>query len=193
MYYTETLITLPALADAVIMPGFPDQCFGRVPSMLVSSDASTAGMHETVLKFQMAGLDINSICGGEKEPVVVSAKVHIYSLAHSSFGGTFVTTSDSAWEEDGVTWNTAPKSDGIILKSLGAVVANEWYTVDVAPAFILGEDLSIRIVSSDNDEEDQEFKGLSATTDLNTGVAQYASKEYPGESLRPVLNITCIS
>ncbi|KAL7543239.1 hypothetical protein ACHAXR_012556 [Thalassiosira sp. AJA248-18] len=183
--YIETVITIPASADAIIMPGFPDSCFGNVPSMLVSSATSDAGRHETLLQFEtMDVLDASSYyC---PNGLISSAKIYVYSLASSSQGGIFITTSDKSWVEDEVTWNNAPQGDGIVLTSdVGvSVEARKWYGVDVSSALILGETLSIRIVP----EEEEEDGG---------SVAQYASRDYQysenGALLKPVLNITCLS
>jgi len=172
--YMETIITVPASADAVIMPGFPDRCFGKVPSMLVSSASSSAGLHETMLQFRTSEVD-KSVC---ENGFVSSASIHLYSLTRSSQGGAFVTTSDSTWSEDDVTWNNAPESDGIVLMDRGQPVeAKTWCAVDVSSALILGETLSIRILSIEG----------------TTSVAQYASRDHSNATLMPVLNITCIS
>mmetsp|Transcript_16612 Transcript_16612/g.30163 ORF Transcript_16612/g.30163 Transcript_16612/m.30163 type:complete len:368 (-) Transcript_16612:168-1271(-) len=174
--YIETVITIPASGDAVIMPGFPDKCFGSVPSMLISSAASSAGRHETLLQFQTSAVD-RSICnaGG-----VVSANVHLYSLVNSHQSGIFVTTSNNTWSENSVSWNNAPKSDGIVLRSdnhLHSIEVNKWYGVDVSSALILGETLSIRILSNEGERS----------------VAQYASRDHPDGLLKPILNVTCVS
>ena len=171
--FIETVISIPASADAVIMPGFPDNSFGNVPSMLVSSATSDSGMHETLIQFQTHHVDISVCAKG-----VSIATLSLYSLAKSSQGGTFITTSVTTWLEDQVTWNNAPISDGIVLSDIGLVEAHKWVVVDVLPALIFGETLSIRIVSSNEDEQ---------------AIAQYASKDHSDASLKPVLNITCLS
>jgi len=178
--YTETVISIPASADAVIMPGFPDKCFGSVPSMLISSASSNAGHHETMLMFQTSHVDYRSVCDGGS--FLSSATIYLYSLGHSSQGGTFVTTSDSSWSENDVTWHNAPLSDGIVLSDIHSIEAKKWYGVDVSSALILGETLSIRILS--NDKEGAKAKN---------SVAQYASRDHSDLSLKPVLNITCVS
>jgi hypothetical protein len=115
------VISIQSSADAIIMPNFPDKGFGSVPSMLVSSASSTGGHHESVLKFQTSKVD-QSVC----QDGVFSARVFVYALANSDHGGLFVTTSDRSWKEHEVTWNNAPRSDGIVLEAIGSIEANKW-------------------------------------------------------------------
>lgn len=184
--YVDTVITIPASGDADIMPSFPDKCFGKTPSMIVSGPESRAGVHEALLQFQTSGVDTSICDDGNGGSVISGATVFLYSLSNSRQSGTFVTTSVTSWDEETVTWNTAPSSDGIVFASqtseanpLDAVVnrVNEWHGVDVSSALIWGDTLSIRILSN---------QGASS-------VARYASREHSDGRLAPMLNVTCVS
>ncbi|KAL3801725.1 LOW QUALITY PROTEIN: hypothetical protein ACHAW5_010065 [Stephanodiscus triporus] len=105
--YIQTVISIQSSADAIITPDFPDKGFERVPSMLVSSALSSGGHHESWI----------TVC----QDGVFSASVFLYALANSDHGGLFVTTSDRSWKEHEVTWNNAPRSDGIVLGALGSI------------------------------------------------------------------------
>jgi hypothetical protein len=169
--FVDTEIELEASADATIMPGFPDQNFGSAPSMLVSSAFSKSGQHESVLKFDTSSVD-TSVCSDG----IVDAKLTIYSLTSSTQGGTFVTTPNMSWTESEVNWNNAPNSNGIVLTSLGQVHAKTYYSIDLSSALVLGQLLSIRILSDAS----------------STSSAQYATRDHSDSSLHPMLRISCI-
>jgi hypothetical protein len=171
--YVDTEIALPALADATIIPGFPDQNFGSAQSMLVSSASSKSGRHDAFLKFDTSTVDA-SVCSDG----IVGATLTLYSLTSSAQGGTFQTIPNAmAWSEGDVTWNNAPTSNGIVLDSLGRVQAKTFYDVDVSSALRLGKSLSIHILPD-------------PSADIS---AQYATKDHTDPSLHPMLRISCIS
>jgi hypothetical protein len=169
--YVNTEIALEVSADATIMPGFPDQNFGSSQSLLVSGDASKSGRHESILKFDTSFVDTTVCSDG-----IINAKLSLYSLTSSEKGGTFITTPIEKWTESDVTWNNAPNSNGIVLRSLDRVQAKTYYDIDVSSALTLGRPLSIRIQS-----------GTSA--DIS---AQYASRDHGYSKLRPMLRISCM-
>lgn len=171
--YVDTEIVFPALADATIIPGFPDQNFGSSQSMLVSSASSKSGRHDAFLKFDTSSVDA-SVCSDG----VVGATLTLYSLTSSAQGGTFQTIPNAmAWSEGDVTWNNAPTSNGIVLDSLGRVQAKTFYDIDVSSALRLGKSLSIHILPD-------------PSADVS---AQYATKDHSDSALHPVLRISCIS
>jgi hypothetical protein len=75
-----------------------------------------------LLKFTVSGVGNKSI---------LSAKLRLYCVDASPFGGEFHRVSDTSWNEGSVNWNTAPVADTGILASLGKVSANTWYEVNV--------------------------------------------------------------
>jgi hypothetical protein len=169
--FVDTKIELEVSADATVMPGFPDQNFGSSPSMLVSSASSKSGRHESVLKFETSSVEA-SVCSDG----IVDTKLTLYSLTSSSQGGTFVTTPNMLWRESEVTWNNAPNSNGIVLSSLGQVQAKTYYDIDLSSALVLGQPLSIRILSD-------------ASSNFS---AQYATRDHTDSLLHPMLRISCI-
>jgi hypothetical protein len=171
--FVDTVISLEASEDATIIPGFPDLNFGSAESMLVSSASSKSGRHDAFLKFDTSSVD-RSVCSDG----IIDARVTIYALTSSAQGGTFLTTPNSmAWDENDITWNNAPNSNGIVLESLGRVQAKTLYEVDVSSALSLGKILSIHILPGSSSEVS----------------AQYATKDHSDSSLHPTLRISCIS
>lgn len=169
---TDGIILIPASADATITIEFPAGNFGDEPTLFVSSASSSAGLRDTMLKFDTSSID-ESVC----EYGIESATVSIYSLAYASDGGTLISTSNKFWVEMEVTWNDAPAGDGIVINDMGSIEVNTWYDIDVSSAVTLGDPLSIRIISHAGGES----------------IALYASRDHADESLHPVLKIKCLS
>lgn len=71
----------------------------------------------------------------------------------STFGGEFY-RADQPWSESVVTWNTAPLMAGGALATIGPVVSNTWYEVDLTP-YITGDGTySLRVSSPSSDGAD---------------------------------------
>src|SRR5712691_10556308 len=102
---------------------------------------------------------------------VLSAKLRLFCVDPSDFGGEFHRLSSTSWSESTVTWNTAPAMDAAVLGTLGAVTSGSWYEVDVTPA-----------VSGDGAVG---FEAVSTSADG----AHYSSKE-DGTSPAPQLVVT---
>jgi len=169
--FADGTIITPASADATITTEFPDGNFGDVPTLFVSSESSSAGRRDAMLKFDTSSIDESACSYG-----IESATVSIYSLAYASDGGTVISTSNKFWVEMEVTWNDAPSGDGIVINDMGSMEVNTWYDIDVSSAVTLGEPLSIRIISHAGGES----------------IALYASSDHADESLHPVLKIKCL-
>jgi hypothetical protein len=75
-----------------------------------------------LLKFNVSAVGNGSI---------LSAKLRLYCVDPSPFGGEFHRVADTTWSEVGVNWNNAPVADANVLATLGKVSANTWYEVDV--------------------------------------------------------------
>jgi hypothetical protein len=109
--------------------------FGPVADTYVQSDTPTINygsstqfvtdnspIRNMLIKFNVSGVGTQT---------VVSAKLRIYCVDPSPFGGEFHRVADTSWSETGVSWNNAPSADANILGTLGKVSAGIWYEVDV--------------------------------------------------------------
>ena len=100
---------------------------------------TTGGMRDFLLRF-----DATDVPRGQ----VKSAILRLYSMnMEPAFGGTFIENRRSHWEEQTVTWNNAPDSDGRVMGSLMEVEYGSWYNMDVTSAVIGGSAVSIRVSS----------------------------------------------
>jgi chitodextrinase len=86
----------------------------------VVADASP--VRHLYLKFNVSGVGSST---------VVSAKLRLYCVDPSPFGGNFHRVASTTWTESGINWNTAPAADATSLGTLASVSANKWYEVDV--------------------------------------------------------------
>jgi hypothetical protein len=133
--------------DATIVLQQPNSNFGMNDKL--QTDLRD-GMRNFLLRF-----DASDIPQGQ----VDNAILRIYSQSQlPAFGGTFVEVS-SKWNEQTVTWNNAPPSDGKVLGSIMEVEGGSWYDVDVTAAVIGGGPVSFRVSSP------------------HSTVAEYGSKE----------------
>ena len=127
--------------DATVVLQAPDSNFGMTEEL--RADANH-GMHNFLLRF-----DATDIPRGE----VKSAILRIYAKNEDpAFGGTFVSVSDTEWNERTVTWNNAPQGDGQVLGSLMEVEYGSYYDVDVTTAVIGGSPVSFRVNSPHSSE-----------------------------------------
>jgi len=106
------------VADAYVQSDTPTTNYGSSNQFVVDNSP----VRNIFLKFTVSGVGNQSI---------VSAKLRLYCLDGSPFGGEFHRVTDTTWSEGSVNWNTAPAADAGILASLGKVSANTWYEVDV--------------------------------------------------------------
>ncbi len=127
-------------------------------------------------KFDGIGNDINFLMkfdvSGIGTRTIASAKLTIYNVNPSPVGGNFYRTVSNRWQENTVTWNTAPVAEATLLASLGAVNANTAYQVDLKSLITGDGTFSLRASSTSTDG------------------AAYASKEATTASQRPKLVIT---
>jgi len=95
-----------------------------------------------LLKFTVSGIGNQSI---------LSAKLRLYCVDPSPFGGEFHRVADTTWSERTINWNTAPSADSNILASLGKVSANTWYEVDITSLVNGDGTYSLKINSTSTD------------------------------------------
>jgi len=138
-----TELIIPVSADATISPERPDLNFGS-NSMLALDGDYAAEQFDILLKFDVSLVDQGS--------TIKSAYLKMYALEDCPLGGMFYSTTgfNSNWVSSSVTWNIAP---GVVdlLDSLGAVSADQWYSVDITPLFnteSLSDVVTIRVDST---------------------------------------------
>ncbi len=151
----SALITTPAQpttlmfgpsADTYVEADTPTVNYGSATTII----ADNSPIKRILLKFLVAGVNGRA---------VLSAKLRLYCVDPSPFGGSFHRVGDAAWSEAAANWNNAPAGDVSSLAGLGAVAASTWYEIDVTP-----------LVSGDG------TVSLDATSTSSDG-AHYSSKE----------------
>lgn len=155
---TPAPVTLPGIVaneDSVLKKSSPDTNFGGTGITYIEAKAGSASAIDSLLKFNVSGI------GGR---TVVNATLKLYATAVSAgSGGSFYTT-DTAWNELGVTWNTAPLA-GTLLGSIGPVnVIDTWYEVDVTPTVAGDGIVAFRINSTSTNNV--RYKGKDSTSSV---------------------------
>lgn len=122
---SNEMLTFTPTDDATLRSGSPDKNYGSDGTLQADSNPSD----DFLLKFVVAGLNSRS---------VLSAKLRLYNINSSSVGGDLYPVLDNSWDENTVTWNTAPQAGPTLEASLGPVVENNWYELDVT-SLVLGD------------------------------------------------------
>lgn len=133
----SVLIFAP-IADTYVQSDTPTTNYGTASQFVVDSSPT----RNMLLKFNVSGIGNQS---------VISAKLRLYCVDASPFGGEFHRVADTTWNEGSVNWNTAPAADSSILASLGRVLANTWYEVDVTALMNGDGTFSLKMSSSNAD------------------------------------------
>jgi hypothetical protein len=102
-----------------------------------------------LIKFNVSGLN------GQQ---VTSAKLRLYNVDPSGKGGDFYAVSDNSWQEETVTWNSAPAALTNLLGSIGSVSIGNWYEVDLTSLITGDGTYSLRISSTSSDGADYSSK-----------------------------------
>jgi hypothetical protein len=137
----STVLTFAPAADTYVQADQATSNFGS--ATLLSTDNSP--IKHMLLKFDVAGVGTRSI---------VSVKLRLYCVDPATFGGDFRRVVATNWSESSVNWNTAPTADSTSLGSLGSVVANTWYEIDVTPLVSGDGTVSLRVSSSSTNGAD---------------------------------------
>mmetsp|Transcript_23382 Transcript_23382/g.49419 ORF Transcript_23382/g.49419 Transcript_23382/m.49419 type:complete len:136 (+) Transcript_23382:386-793(+) len=66
-------------------------------------------------------------------------------------GGSFLTSSDSNWDEDRITYDNAPPADGMMLGTFYNVKAGDWYELDITSAVKERGPMTICILGTHDD------------------------------------------
>ena len=132
------VLTFAPSADAEIQSGAPTSNFGSSIQFVVDNSP----VKNDLLKFTVSGVGART---------VLNAKLRLYCLDPSPFGGEFHRVADNSWTESTVNWNNAPVADTNILGTFGAVAANNWYEVDVSSLVTGDGTYSLRVNSTSTD------------------------------------------
>jgi len=131
----ETKEMIPS-DDATITLSKPYSNFGTSEKLVVDSKS---GMNNFLLRF-----DASDVPQGQ----VKSAKLRLYAQnSATAYGGTFVQTTNTQWDERSVTWSNAPLGDGVVLGSIPEAEAGTWYEIDATNAVMGGAPVSFRVSS----------------------------------------------
>lgn len=150
--------TFSATDDATIMESEPSANFGVSGRLLVDRSPDPA---HSLIRFDVSGL------GGQS---VQRAVLRLHTLDRSDRGGT-VTSTEATWNEQAVTWATAPAA-GTPVGTLPAVEVGNWYEVDVTSLVSGDGPVSLRITpQSDNgaDYASSESNGFGPTLEVTVG------------------------
>jgi acid phosphatase type 7 len=157
-------VTVTPIADTYVDNTFPGTNYGT---------SGQLGVDNSPIKRMFLKFSVTNVSG-----TVTSAKLRIHSDdvsgAASNNGGTFRSMTNTTWSETGVTYNNQPAINGATLGSIGAVVRNTWYEVNVA-AYVTGNGTySIGVTSSSSDGADydsRETGGTSPQLVITTGTS----------------------
>lgn len=127
--------------DATIKSWSPDINFGSRDKLELDKNPDD----NFLLKFVVTGL---------KNRIIVNATLRLYNVNGSNIGGNLYGLLDNTWQEDDVTWDTAPLVGSNLIATLGSVSKDNWYEIDVT-SFILGNGtFSFRMSTTDSDGAD---------------------------------------
>jgi hypothetical protein len=156
-----TVLRFPPTKDTYVNVDSPTTAYGTA----TRTDSDNSPVKKTLMAFTVAGT------GGCP---IAAAHLRLYNVDAAPRGGDFRPLANLSWNEQTVTWNTAPATDAQPVASLNGVSKNLWYEVDVSP-LVTGEG----------------SVGLAITSTANDG-AGYTSREGP-ISQRPELVVECAS
>ena len=138
---TPDTLTFPPAHDATIRPDRPDRQLGL--DVVIEADSSP--IKNALIQFDVAGLS-----GRE----IASATMRLYVTNSSPDGGSVGLVSDSNWDEQTVTWNTAPPVDGPTVAQIGDVNSGTWVDVDVTAGIAGDGPVTFRISSGSSNGVD---------------------------------------
>ncbi|MBN1147853.1 MAG: DNRLRE domain-containing protein [Anaerolineales bacterium] len=127
-----TFLFEPA-ADTYVSAASPDSNYGGATQLRVDASPDIRGY----VRYNVQGL----------AGIIVSARLRVYANSGSGIGYEIYQVSDSTWDEQQLTYNTAPPF-GNFVGSSGGYGSNSWIEIDVTP-LVGGEGaLSLAIVTS---------------------------------------------
>jgi len=147
---TEQTLTIAASADAYIFKDSPFNTYGSTTTLLV--DGSPAA--RTYLKFPVTGIGSKSI---------VSAKLRMFAVDPSDTGGRLHRVPSTSWTESSLRWFGAPAYDASVIGTIGPVVVNQWYELDVRSAISGDGTVSFTLESTSTNGADYRSRESGAT------------------------------
>ncbi|MFC7246619.1 DNRLRE domain-containing protein [Catellatospora aurea] len=171
--------TFTPVADTYVQADTASTNYGTAVQITVDSSPQ----RQMFLRFTVSGVS----------GTVTSAKLrlrHISGNDGSAAGGTFKAMSNTSWSETGTTWNNKPALDGATLGTLGSVVANGWYEVDVTSLVTGNGTFSIGASSTNSDGAYYDTRETGADSPqlvVTTGTTPSPSPSTPPPSGDPVL------
>jgi chitodextrinase len=137
--------------DATVAEGQPTTNFGSGP---LEADASPK--KDFLLSFVVSGIGNGT---------VRAAKLRLRAIDPSSSGGR-VRGADGGWNENVVTWRTAPAAGSTGPAALGGVSSGRWYEIDVTQLVVGDGAAGFRVSSTSNDGVDYASKETSTKPEL---------------------------
>jgi chitodextrinase len=141
--------TFTPVADTYVESAQPTRNFGSATTIQVDNSP----VKNALIKFSVTGVGSS---------VVSSAKLRLYNVDASSFGGAFYRVSDN-WTESTTNWNNAPVVSGNPLTTLGSVTANTWYEVNLTSLVTADGIYSLRVTSTSTNGADYTSKEGAAS------------------------------
>lgn len=128
-------LTFTSSADTTIKESSPQANLGTASWIKVDADS---GVFHALIKFNLTG-------HVHTRPIA-SASLRLKAASDCPSGGYIQRTHHPNWDENTVTWSTAPGGDGTEIARLQAIKRGYWYTADVSKALSTGHDhLSLRL------------------------------------------------
>lgn len=141
-------VTTPAPDPTLVFNPTDDTYIQKSSPTVTAGTATTlqidnSPVKDVLMKFNVTGLTGKSITG---------AKLRLWNTDPSAKGGDFfVAASTPSWTEATANWNNAPAKVGPAFASLGAVTANNWYTVDLSTVVTGDGVVNLRVSSNSSD------------------------------------------
>jgi acid phosphatase type 7 len=132
------ILSFVPVADAYVEQDTPTTNHGTSTQII----ADNSPIKNLLLKFAVSGINGRP---------VTSAKLRLYCVDPSPYGGDFRPVTDTSWNETTVNWNTAPSAAATSLGTIGAVVTGNWYELDVTPLITGDGTFSIKAISTSGD------------------------------------------
>jgi len=142
---SNDILIFSPLDDATVKSNSPDINYGAAREL----QADNAPYDNFLIKFEVSGLN--------NRPVL-SAKLRLHTVNESDHGGDLYYVADNTWVENSVTWNTAPLAGSTALASLGPVIKDTWYEVDLTSLIIMDGTYSFRVSTASSDGADYASK-----------------------------------